>query len=135
MADSGDDYCFACGEKNPIGLRLKFTFDGDRITTKKILPREFEGYAGAAHGGIVSTLLDETMCKFISEKFHQRAMTGRLEIRYKFPTPTQQEVKISAWQEKQKRNVITMRSTVETSDGTITAEATAHFAIVAQAQN
>ena len=127
-----DDYCFACGEKNPIGLHLKFAFDGDKITAKKILPREFEGYAGTAHGGIISTMLDETMCKFISEKYHQRAVTGRLEIRYKFPTPVEREVKISAWQENQKRNVITMRSTVETSDGTITAEATAKFAVVAQ---
>ena len=131
MADSGDGYCFACGEKNPIGLHLKFDFDGEQLTTTKILPREFEGYAGAAHGGIVSTLLDESMCKFIDVKYNESAMTGRLEIRYKFPTPTEQELKISAWQENQRRNIITMRATVQTADGTITAEATAKFAVVA----
>ena len=125
-----DDYCFACGEKNPIGLHLKFDFDGDKITTKKILPREFEGYEGAVHGGIVSTLLDETMCKFISYKYDQKSLTGRLEVRFKYPTPINQEVKITAWQENQRKNIITMRSTVETADGTITAEATAKFALV-----
>ena len=26
-----DDYCFACGEKNPIGLHLKLDFDGEKI--------------------------------------------------------------------------------------------------------
>lgn len=128
-----DDYCFACGEKNPIGLHLKFDFDGERITTRKILPNEFQGYAGAAHGGIISTMLDETMCKFIAAKYHEKAVTGRLEIRYKFPTPVEQELKISAWEESQRRNIITMRSTVETQDGTITAEATAKFAVVALA--
>ena len=127
----GDDYCFACGEKNPIGLHLTFDFDGERISTKKILPREFQGYEGAAHGGILSTMLDETMCKFISAKYHERAMTGRLEIRYKYPTPVEQELKISAWEESQRRNIITMRAQVETADGTITAEATAKFAVVA----
>ena len=127
----GDDYCFACGEKNPIGLHLTFDFDGERLTTKKFLPREFQGYEGAAHGGIISTMLDETMCKFISAKYHERALTGRLEVRYKFPTPIEQELKISAWEESQRKNIIVMRSTVETQDGTITAEATAKFAVVA----
>lgn len=126
-----DEYCFACGEKNPIGLHLTFDFDGEKISTKKILSKEFQGYDGTAHGGILSTILDETMCKFISAKYHERALTGRLEVRYKFPTPIEQELKISAWEENQRRNIITMRSTVETADGTVTAEATAKFAVVA----
>ena len=125
-----DDYCFACGEKNPIGLHLTFDFDGEKITTKKFLPREFEGYEGAAHGGIISTLLDETMCKFISAKYHEKSLTARLEVRFKFPTPINQEVKITAWQENQRKNIISMRSTVETLDGIITAEATAKFALL-----
>ena len=126
-----DAYCFACGEKNPIGLHLKFDFDGEKIWTKKILPREFQGYEGTAHGGILSTMLDETMCKFIDAKYHERALTGRLEVRYKFPTPVAQELKISAWEESQRKNIITMKSTVETADGIVTAEATAKFAVVA----
>ena len=125
-----DEYCFACGEKNPIGLHLKFDFDGEKITTRKFLPREFEGYEGTAHGGIISTMLDETMCKFISAKYHEKAVTGRLEIRYKYPTPVEQELKITAWQENQRKNIISMRATVETLDGTVTAEATAKFALV-----
>ncbi|MBQ3726342.1 MAG: PaaI family thioesterase [Selenomonadaceae bacterium] len=126
-----DAYCFACGEKNPIGLHLTFDFDGEKIWTKKILPREFQGYEGTAHGGILSTMLDETMCKFIDAKYHERALTGRLEVRYKFPTPVAQELKISAWEESQRKNIITMKSTVETADGIVTAEATAKFAVVA----
>ena len=125
-----DAYCFACGEENPIGLHLKFDFDGEKISTKKILPREFQGYEGTAHGGILSTRLDETMCKFIDAKYHERAVTGRLEVRYKFPTPVAQELKISAWEESQRKNIITMKSTVETADGVVTAEATAKFAVV-----
>ena len=126
-----DAYCFACGEKNPIGLHLTFDFDGEKISTKKILPREFQGYAGTAHGGILSTMLDETMCKFIDAKYHERAVTGRLEVRFKFPTPVERELKISAWEELQRKNIITMKSAVETADGVITAEATAKFAVVA----
>ncbi|MBQ3451540.1 MAG: PaaI family thioesterase [Selenomonadaceae bacterium] len=125
-----DKYCFACGENNPIGLHLTFDFDGERIFTKKILPKEFQGYEGTVHGGILSTMLDETMCKFIEAKYHEKSVTGRLEIRYKFPTPTEQELKITAWEENQRKNIISMRATVETADGTITAEAAAKFAVV-----
>ena len=130
MAQSGDNYCFACGEKNPVGLHLKFEKLDDKVIATKNLAREYEGYEGAAHGGIVATMLDEAMCRFIKEFYDEQAMTGRLEIRYKHPTPIEQDLKISAWQESQRRNIITMRSTVTTSDGVITAEATAKFAVV-----
>lgn len=126
----GDDYCFACGENNPIGLHLAFNFDGERIFTKKIVEKEFQGYEGAVHGGILSAMLDETMCKFVNAKFNQKSMTARLEVRFKYPTPINQEVKITAWQENQRKNIITMRSTLQTSDGMITAEATAKFALL-----
>ena len=126
-----DEYCFACGKNNPIGLHLTFKFDGERIFTNKILSREYQGYENTVHGGIISTMLDEIMCKFIDAKYHEKALTGRLDVRFKYPTPINQEVKITAWQENQRKNIITMRSTVETADGVITAEATALFAIVA----
>lgn len=120
-----DDY-------NPIGLHLTFDFDGERIFTTKTLSKEYQGYEGAIHGGIISTLLDETMCKFINAKYHEKSLTARLEVRYKYPTPLEQELKITAWEENQRKNIISMRSTIETPDGTITAEATAKFAFVGE---
>ncbi|MBR5913596.1 MAG: PaaI family thioesterase [Selenomonadaceae bacterium] len=131
MAQSGDNYCFACGEKNPVGLHLKFEKVDEKIIAKKILAREYEGYEGAAHGGIVATMLDEAMCRFIKVFYDEQAMTGRLEIRYKHPTPIEQELTITAWQESQRRNIITMCANITTVDGVITAEATAKFAVVA----
>lgn len=130
MAQSGDNYCFACGEKNPVGLHLKFEKLEDKVTAKKILAREYEGYEGASHGGIVATMLDEAMCHFIKDFYNEQAMTGRLEIRYRHPTPIEQELTITAWQESQRRNIITMKAAVATIDGTVTAEAMAKFAVV-----
>ena len=130
MAQNSDDYCFACGEKNPAGLHLKFEKVGDKLIAVKNLPREFEGYEGAAHGGIVATMLDEAMCHFIKDFYNEQAMTGRLELRYKHPTPIKQDLTITAWQESQRRNIITMKSTVTTLDGIVTAEASAKFAVV-----
>ena len=130
MAYSGDDYCFGCGEKNPIGLHLNFELAEDKVIATKNLPREYEGYANFVHGGIITTLLDEAMGNYIQKKYNEQAMTGRLEIRYKHPTPVDTDLKISAWQESQRRNILTMHAQVETPNGTITAEATAKFAVV-----
>ena len=130
MAANDNSYCFACGENNPIGLHLDFKFDGDKLTTKKILPREYEGYKGIVHGGIVTTLLDEAMGNYIIQKYNENAVTGRLEIRYRHPTPIEQELTISAIQVSQRRNILTMQAEVATADGTVTAEATAKFAVV-----
>ena len=130
MAVGGDDYCFGCGTKNPIGLHLEFAPVKDKVVAKKILPREYQGYTNVVHGGIVTLLLDEALGSFVQEKYNERAMTGRLEVRYKHPTPVETELKIYAWQESQRRNIIFLKAAVETPDGTITAEATAKFAVV-----
>ena len=130
MAVGGDDYCFACGTKNPIGLHLEFAPVEDKVVAKKILPREYQGYTNVVHGGIVTLLLDEAMGSFVQEKYNEQAMTGRLEVRYKHPTPVETELKIYAWQESQRRNIIFLKAAVETPDGTVTAEATAKFAVV-----
>ena len=71
------------------------------------------------------------MGNFVQKIYNEQAMTGRLEIRYKHPTPIETELKISAWQEDQRRNIIFLKAAVETPDGTVTAEATAKFAVVA----
>ena len=93
MAVGGDDYCFACGTKNPIGLHLEFAPVEDKVVAKKILPREYQGYTNVVHGGIVTLLLDEAMGSFVQEKYNEQAMTGRLEVRYKHPTPVETECK------------------------------------------
>ena len=120
-----DDYCFACGKDNPIGLHLQFDFEGDKIIAHTTLSTNYQSYAGVVHGGIVTTMLDEAMGKFIILKYNEQTMTGKLSIRYRHPTPTEKPLTISAWKESQMRNIITMKSTVCTEDGTITAEATA----------
>lgn len=131
MAYSGDDYCFGCGEKNPIGLHLDFQPVEDKVVAKKIVAREYQGYSNVVHGGIVTLMLDEAMGNYVQKIYNEQAMTGRLEIRYKHPTPIETELKISAWQEDQRRNIIFLKAAVETPDGTVTAEATAKFAVVA----
>ena len=53
-----DDMCFACGRKNPIGLKLGFHFDGDDYVTTLAVRPEYQGWTGIIHGGLLATALD-----------------------------------------------------------------------------
>ena len=124
-----NQYCFACGSKNPIGLHLEFHEEGDTYTAMYIAPPEFQSYDGIMHGGIVSTLLDEIMGGYLYSKGH-KAVTARLDVRYRKPTPIGTPLKIMGWIQSRRGNFIDMCSTVSLADGTVTAEGTAKIAIL-----
>jgi acyl-coenzyme A thioesterase PaaI-like protein len=78
-------HCFACGTANPKGLNLYFYRSGDAICTDITLDRNHEGWENIAHGGIISTLLDETMSWAII--FFKRIffVTRKMEVKYLKP--------------------------------------------------
>lgn len=61
-----DAYCFCCGRENPIGLKLVFeeTPEG-RMRTLWTPGREHQGFKDIVHGGLVATVLDEVMVRFL----------------------------------------------------------------------
>jgi hypothetical protein len=81
-------WCFVCGVENQGGLHVTFFNDGSKqCFARVILGNTFQSYPGIAHGGILATLLDETMGRALltegdpinTPKF---LFTARLEIRY-----------------------------------------------------
>lgn len=78
--------CFACGADNPKGLRLKFTREGDLMTTTFTPGEAYQGYPGVAHGGIVATIMDEVMAQFLFQG-GTPVMTAKLEVRYRQAMP------------------------------------------------
>lgn len=53
--------CFGCGEENPIGLRMKFSTDGQKMYSEVTVPLTMVGWDNTVHGGILSTIADEIM--------------------------------------------------------------------------
>lgn len=53
--------CFVCGEDNTRGMHVRFEAHADEIVARIKPPAEACGYRTIVHGGIQSTLLDETM--------------------------------------------------------------------------
>lgn len=76
--------CFVCGPQNPIGLKLVFMSEGKRAWTDYMPERQFEGYKGILHGGIVATILDEVMIKAALAQ-GITCVTASMEVRYKAP--------------------------------------------------
>lgn len=78
--------CFACGQRNPFGLHLHYATDGKRILTTFTGEERHMGFPGVVHGGILATILDETMGRI--SVFEERwVMTARLDLRYRAPAP------------------------------------------------
>jgi uncharacterized protein (TIGR00369 family) len=88
MVHAAQNRCFGCGQANPAGLRLEFLLaeDGSVVCLPTVLD-SFEGPPGYLHGGIIATLLDETMSKAVRAS-GLTAMTRQMEVDYLRPVPS-----------------------------------------------
>ena len=88
MAHTAHNRCFGCGPANPTGLHLEFMLAEDRtVVCLASIPDTFEGPRGYLHGGIIATLLDETMSKAV-RSHNVVGMTRHMEVDYKRPVPS-----------------------------------------------
>lgn len=124
-----NNWCFVCGEANPIGLHLTFhEEEGIYVTTFTPGP-EHQSYNGILHGGLVSTLLDEIMGRYIYE-MGKTALTAKLEVRFRAPTPIGQLLTIRGRIVGKKGSMYEMAGSITLPDGTVTAESKAMIAVV-----
>ena len=128
MDETNNRWCFACGPQNPIGLQLTFREEGNTYVSTFIPGPEHQGYDGIMHGGLVSTLLDEIMARYLYAK-GLAAVTAKLEVRYRQPTPIGQELHISGWITGQRGKMYELACKIALPDGTVTAEGKAIVAV------
>ena len=76
--------CFGCGARNTVGLQLVFRQEGEEILTEFTPDVRFQGFPNVVHGGVIATLLDETLSR-TSTLGGRWMMTARLDIRYRRP--------------------------------------------------
>ena len=82
-------YCFGCGTENPRGLNMSFYRQGNAVCSDLTLPRELEGWENMAHGGSLSTVLDEIMAWAVIAFERVFFVTGRMEVVYRRPAPVE----------------------------------------------
>ncbi|QDR81881.1 PaaI family thioesterase [Sporomusa termitida] len=126
--DESNQWCFGCGPHNPIGMKLSFRAEENRYLTTFVPGPEHQGYDGIMHGGLISTLLDEVMARYLHAQ-GLNAVTARLEVRFRQPTPIGQELTISGWITGQRGKMYELAGNITLPDGTVTAEGKAIIAI------
>ena len=129
-----NQWCFACGKENPIGLHLEFTETADSYSTIFTPRPEHQGYDGIMHGGLVSTLLDEVMARYVYAKGYN-AVTARLDVRFKKPTPIGELLTITAKIAGKRGNMYEVVGEITLADGTITAQGKATVAVLEEKQD
>jgi hypothetical protein len=87
-----NDYCFACGTLNPLGLHLHFHRDGERYCTRVTPSPHWQGFAGIVHGGLQSTIFDDLMSNHLFRVLGVWATTGELAVRFRRPVPLDVEL-------------------------------------------
>jgi acyl-coenzyme A thioesterase PaaI-like protein len=123
-----DHSCFACGENNPIGLKLKFREEEGSMRTE-FVPREVhQGYPGLMHGGLASTILDEAMSRAINV-LGIIAVTARLEVRFRLGVPLNTPLQAEGRIIRRKGPLIDTEGRITLADGRTAVEATARFMI------
>ncbi len=119
--------CFACGKDNPIGLKIKFSFDGEFCTGEFTGEEHHVGWQDTIHGGIVYSALDDVTANVIYLQ-GKKAHTAKCEIRYRKPLQVGETILLKGWVEKQRGRLIVLKGEAcRKSDGVVVADCDASF--------
>ena len=107
--------CFACGQENPIGLKIRFHFDGE-VCTADFTPNENHvGYQNTVHGGIIYTALDDVTANIMYRQ-GRKAHTARCEIRYRQVARVGELLKLKGWIDEERRRLVKLKGEVRRAD-------------------
>lgn len=123
MENDRDTMCFGCGKDNPMGLHLHFRTDENGCYTSFVPQQVHQSYDGRMHGGLISTLLDETMGNYPYMYEHKVAYTARLEVRFRQPVRIGERIHVITKVKRRKGQLLEMTGQVIREDGTVAAEA------------
>jgi len=123
--------CFGCGQKNPIGLKLNFSWDGKVARTEFTPNKLHQGWAGVVHGGIIACLLDEVM-SYAARFAGVDSLTARMQTRFRRPLQIDEPLTITAYLTKKTRKVVEAKGEISLKDGTVVADSTATMFVLGQ---
>jgi HAD superfamily hydrolase (TIGR01509 family) len=114
-------FCFACSQQNPIGLKLKPVYDGEKVTAEFTAGKFHQGWGNVVHGGILYTLLDEVAAYAMLCRGIELGVTARSEIRFKQAAPINDPIQASAWVTKLTKRLVETKGVLTLKDNTVIA--------------
>jgi acyl-coenzyme A thioesterase PaaI-like protein len=120
--------CFVCGMQNPIGLKIIFETDGERVWAQFTPRDEHQGYPGILHGGITFALLDEVIGRAALEmEGPPWMMTATSEMRFHKPVPIGEELTLMGELTRVRSRTVEGYGEILLSDGSVAVEAKALY--------
>jgi acyl-coenzyme A thioesterase PaaI-like protein len=116
------------GLSHPAAPQLVMQLQGERGSGEVVVGPVFQGGPGLVHGGIIALLIDHAMgC--VAARPDRPAMTVRLGLRYRRPTPLGVPLTVSVVLDRIDGRQLYLSATI-TAEGQVTVEADAVFLVL-----
>jgi acyl-coenzyme A thioesterase PaaI-like protein len=92
-----DNSCFGCSPGHPFGFHLKYEREGEGVLTHFMPTAQHQGPLGIMHGGLVSTLADETAAWAIIAKLGKFGFTTSFGCRLLRPVRINVATEARGW--------------------------------------
>ena len=122
--------CFGCSPVNSSGLQMKFFTNQDTVISNITIPDHLCGWSNIAHGGVLTTVLDEIMSWSALHFLKRITMTKSMNVEFIKPvyirSPLKAEGKVL---EQTDRHSAVMEGVLYNDKGVVCAKSTADFAV------
>ena len=130
LPNSSDHYCFGCSPVNPSGLQMKFSANQDTVFSNVTIPDHLCGWSNIAHGGVLTTILDEVMSWAALHFLKRITMTKSMNIEFIKPVYIRNPLKAEGnVLERTGKHDAVMEGILYDAAGVACAKSTANFAI------
>lgn len=96
------------GRYNPLAPPIELSLQDERIVARVRLRAAHQGFAGVAHGGVVSAIFDEVLA-MATIAAGMPGATASLRVEYRSPVPLHQDLRFEAWIERAHRRRVEVR--------------------------
>lgn len=119
-----DGACFACSPINEKGLKMKFYTDEESVFSSLQVPAHLCGWSNVVHGGVTTTILDETIAWTVIYLRQSYMLTKALNVEFLQPLFVGKEIHSigKIIETKSKREVI-VEASVFNHENTLAAKA------------
>ncbi len=128
------EFCFACSQKNPIGLKLKPVQHGEEVIAEFTAGKYHQGWGNVIHGGILYTLLDEVTAYAMLCRGIELGVTAKSEIRFKQLAPISEPILASAYVTRLTKRLVEVRGELTIKDGTVIVDGSFLFYVLRQSR-
>ena len=93
LPNSRNHNCFGCSPVNRTGLQMKFYAHKDKVYSDVVIPNHLCGWSNIAHGGVITTILDEIMSWAALHFLKRITMTKSMTIEFLKPVLIENHLK------------------------------------------